>query len=679
MAHATRDIRNIAVVGHNASGKTTLIERLLYDSKTTNRFGRVAEGSSLLDAAPDEQERGSSIDMHVVHLTHQGTLVNLIDTPGAADFVGEPILALAAVEAALVVVDGKDGVKVNTRKLWAKCEELGLPRFIAITRLDAPQADFDARMKNIQQAFGDRCVPLFLPDEKGPEGTNVERVFEPKSDRARSANTKLVELAVESDEGLMMRYLDGAKLTAEEIRGAFMKAVLAGKLHPVIPTSAEKGLGTQALLDAFVKHFPSPLDRPARTRKGGKVVAEVAPDGPFAGLVFKTVVAEAGRLSYVRVFSGELTDGQHFRNLRDGKEEKGGHLFTIQGHDREKLEKAVAGDIIAIPKMEHLHRGDTVADLHHDSGSFEIPAAPVPLAGLAVHPKKSTDAPKLLESLHKLEEEDPTFRILKDQQTGQLLVEGITQLHLNVMLHRMKSRSKVEVESERRKVPYRETITKPARDRYRHKKQSGGSGEFAEVELEIEPTARDKGFEYEWGVVGMSVSRSFAPSIEKGILDVLAKGVIAGYPVVDVMARVTDGKEHPVDSKDRAFQKAGREAFKLCMKKAHPVLLEPIVKIEVHVPGDNVGDVTSDLAGGRRGHITNTEFVGDHAVISAIVPLAEIMEYDHQLRAMTAGEGSFHIEPSHYDIAPSSVQQHVIAEYEKHKVEDQDSPTGRAA
>lgn len=667
MSYTTKDIRNIVVVGHGASGKTTLVERLLYASHATTRFGRVTEGSSILDVAPDERERGSSIDMHVVHADHHGVHLNLIDTPGAQDFTGEPLLALAAVEAALVVVDGKDGVRVNTRKLWARCAEAQLPRFLAVTRLDLRQADFDARMKDIRAAFGERCVPLFLPG-----GGDVESVFEPASDRARSANTKLVELAIEADEELTTRYLDGEELPPDEVRRAFMKAVLAGKLHPVIPTSAETGMGIFALLDAFERFFPSPEDRPARTRKAGKVLAEVATDQPFSGLVFKTVIAEAGRVSYVRVFSGELEDGQHFRNLRDGKEEKGGHLFSLQSHQREKVDRAIAGDIVAIPKMEHLHRGDTIADSRFESGTFEMPAQPTPLAGLAVHPKKSTDAPKLLESLHKLEEEDPTFKIVKDPDTGQLIVEGLSQLHLNVELHRMKQRSKVEVEAERRKVPYRETITRSAKDRYRHKKQSGGAGEFAEVELEIEPTPRDRGFEYEWGVVGMNVSKSFAPSIEKGIRDVLAKGVIAGYPVVDVKARVTDGKEHSVDSKDRAFQKAGREAFKACMKKAHPVLLEPIVKVEVTVPGENVGDVTSDLAGSRRGQITSTEFDGDHATVAANVPLAEVMEYDHQLRAMTGGEGSFHMEPSHYDVVPPHLQAGIVAEYEKHRVEEHD-------
>jgi elongation factor G len=667
MTHTTKDIRNVAIVGHGSSGKTTLVERLLFETKATSRFGRVSDGSSILDVAPDERERGSSIDMHVVHADHKGTRVNLIDTPGAADFQSDALLALGAVDAAIVAVDGKDGVKVTTRKMWGACADLGLPRFLAVTRLDVPQAEFDAALKSIQRVFGDRCLPLFLP-----EGKTVESVLDAKSDRGKSARTKLVEAAVEVDEALMMRYLDGEQLSADEIRKALVRSVVSGKLFPILPVSSETGQGIGALLDTLVQFFPSPLDRPARTKKNGKVTAEISPDAPLSAYVFKTVIAEAGRLSYLRVLSGALADGQPFVNLRDGKSEKGGHIFTIQSHNREKLDKAIAGDIVAIPKMENLHRGDTIAASGWDHGAYEGPKTPVPLAGLAVHPKKSTDAPKLLESLHKLEEEDPTFKVVKDAVTHQLIVEGISQLHLTVMLHRMKSRSKVEVESERRKVPYRETVLHAADDRYRHKKQSGGAGEFAEVALSVEPRERDSGFEYVWGVVGMNVSRTYAPSIEKGIRDVMEKGVIAGYPVVDVKATVTDGKEHPVDSKDRAFQKAGREAFKLAVKKAKPVLLEPVVKIEVSVPGENVGDVTSDLAGGRRGQIRNTEFQGEVATITAVVPLAEIMEYEHQLKAMTAGEGTFSIEPSHYDVVPGNVQQHIVAEYEKHKVEEQD-------
>lgn len=666
MGYLTRDIRNVAIVGHGSSGKTTLVERLLFDTHATNRFGRVSDGSSILDVAPDERERGSSIDMHVTHASFHNVHLNVIDTPGAADFVGDAILPFAAVDGILVAVDSKDGVKVTTRQAWHRCEEAELPRFVVITRLDMPQHDFETTLKSIQSSFGDRCLPVYLPDGKG----GLESVLEGKSDQARSAKTKLVESAIEIDEALMTRYLEGATLSGEEIRRAILRSVVQGKLFPVIPTSAETDMGVSQLLDALIAFFPSPADRPIKTWKDGKVYSEIAVDGLFSGFVFKTVIAEAGRLSYVRVYSGSLGDSEHFKNLRDGKAEKGGHLFTIQGHGREKLEKAIAGDIIAIPKMENLHTGDTIAAMGWDQGSFHAAHIPASLAGLAVHPKKSTDAPKLLESLHKLEEEDPTFHVVKDATTHQLVVDGVSQLHLQVALARMKSRSKVEVESERRKVPYRETIAHAADDRYRHKKQSGGAGEFAEVALKIEPLDRDAGFEYVWGVVGMNVSRTYAPSIEKGIRDVLAKGVIAGFPVVDVKATVTDGKEHPVDSKDRAFQKAGREAFKLAVKKGKPLLLEPIVKLEVSIPGDNVGDVTSDLAGGRRAQIKNTEFQGEVATITAHVPLAEVMDYDHQLKAMTAGEGSFTIEASHYDIVPGNVQTHIVAEYEKHKVED---------
>ncbi len=417
----TKDIRNVVLIGHGSSGKTTLAERLLFDAKATTRFGRPSEGTSILDSADDEKERGSSIDMHLCHLTHAGAAVTLIDTPGAADFVADAIAALGVVEAALVVVDAKDGVKVNTRKLWRKAQGLSLPRFLAITRMDIERADFDAKVKQCQQAFGDRCVPLFLPNASGAGFSSLEPVLDvgPKaSDAAKAASQKLVEAAIEDDEGLMMRYLEGEKLPADVIRGAFTKAVVAGKLHPIIPVSSETGAGVKELLETIAKLFPSPADRPGRARKGDRW-SDVPIDGPFSGLVFKTVIAEAGRFSYLRVYSGVFEAAHAFENLRDGKHEKGAHLFRTQGSHRDKCDKAVAGEIVAIPKLESLERGDTIAAHGFDKGTYAMPAFPEPLHGVAVTPKKSTDAPKLLEGLHKLEAEDPTFKVIKDVETAQ--------------------------------------------------------------------------------------------------------------------------------------------------------------------------------------------------------------------------------------------------------------------
>ncbi len=660
----TKMIRSLAVVGHGGSGKTTLIERILFDTKAVSRFGRVNDGSSILDVEEDEKDRKGSIDMAVAHCKFDGKRLQFIDTPGPLDFVAEPLAAFAAADVVLFCVDAKDGIKVTHRRLWKAASELKKPRAFVVTRLDTPNASWEKSVANIRSAFGDACVAMAVPDGDGPKFTSVESAISGTSDAAKAANGPLIEAVVENDEEMMMRYLEEEEFTLEEIETAFKAAVKGATLFPILPTSAEKGVGISHLLNAIVKGFPN--QRQVVT-ESGEPFAPAADN--FVAIVFKIQGSKSGKLTYVRCLNGTLEGATSVHVHRTGATEKIGGMFRAQGSSRDKMEKMKPGDIAVIPKLDHLLVGDVLSAEKLDDPPAP-PKFPTPMVGLALDTESRDALGKLIDGLNRFGEYCPTFVVHRDAVTHDLVIYGTSGMHLQVMLKRLQRLAKVELTTKPPRIPYRETISGSADVKYRHKKQTGGAGEFAEVWMKVEPLERDLGFEFEWSVVGGNIGKNFMPSIEKGVRDAMAEGAIAGYQVVDVKVNIYDGKEHPVDSKDVAFQKAGRWGFKQAIAGAKPVILEPIVTMEVTVPTDNVGDVTADVSGHRRGQVTNTVFEGDMATITCDVPLSEIQSYNATLKAMTGGEGSYHFEPSHYATVPGNVQQALIKEYAKVKKDD---------
>jgi elongation factor G len=669
MGYQPNDIRNVAFIGHAGCGKTSLIEQLLFKTKMTSRCGSVNEGTSILDVGDDEKARKSTIDSAVAYLDHEGMHVNMIDTPGLLDFVTDAIGALAAVEAAAVCVDAKAGPKVATRKLWRVAGESNLPRALIVTRLDQQDCSFEDVVSDIKNTFGDKCCPLFIPNDSGPGFSSLESALtirEGSSDNARAANEVLTDAVVETDEALMERYLEGEAISRDELFEAMKKAFIMGEIYPILPLSADKDLGLAQLLEVMKLVFPSPLDLPHDIVDGDETKKHDPNHSDFTGKVFKSVQSESGKLSFARVMSGALKSGDQLNNLSQDKSERGAHLFKVQGKDRQACELGVTGDIVAIPKADSLQIGDTLGPSQF-KGRYVAAKFPRPMVGKAIVPKSRGDASKLLDGLRRLHQEAPTFQFEKHPVTHDLVVRGNSLTHLQVMLERLKTRSKIEVEQSDPKIPYRETITTKGDSQYRHRKQSGGSGEFGEVWMRIEPKERDSGFEFVSEIVGGSIDKSYFPSIEKGVKDVMTTGIIAGCRIVDVKVIIYDGKQHAVDSKDVAFQKAGKGAFRESFQKARPIMLEPIVALEVNVPSDYVGDVNSDISGGRRGQIVGTDYEGNYATVKATVPLSELTGYDAQLRSMTAGEGSYILEPSHYDVLPSNIQQQLQANHKSSK------------
>ncbi len=696
------DIRNVALVGHGAAGKTTLADTLLFHAKAVERRGTVEDGSSVSDYDDEEKKRRFSIDTSVLHLEHKGKQINLLDAPGYPDFVGAALEALNAVETAAVVISAPSGIEVNTRRMFAEAGKRGLARMLVVNKMDADNIKLDELLKNITGSFGKACVLFNAPIGHGAQFSGVVSVLNPPEKAPAGvladiadARSKLVDAVVESDEALMEKYLTDGAVSGDELTAALPKALAAGTVIPIFFTSGKKDIGVGELLDAIADIALSPAQGKTRTAtkgsgdKAAEVTLEPTETAEFVGQVFKTLSDKfVGNLSFIRVLSGKIAADQPLFNVRTGKSARSSGLLQMQGKGQKNLTEAMAGDIIAVAKIEDLHIGDTVGS-NANAPKLARPSFPTPMYGLAVEPKARGDEQKISTCLQKMADEDATFHVTRDSQTKEMVITGMSQLHLDVIQHRLKRRFDLEVVTHEPKIPYRETITTHAEASHRHKKQSGGRGQFGEVHLRVYPVPReidteeklleqfankskfekmrsahyDPHFNFAFidHIVGGSIPNQFIPAVEKGCKELLERGALAGYRIQDVAVEVFFGKDHPVDSSEAAFKTAGRIAFKNAFLQARPVLLEPIVHLEVTVPSKFTGAILSDL-NTKRARIENQDQLpGDLAVLAARAPLAEVTRYAAQLGSITQGQGSYTMEFSHYDIVPGNVQQQIVS------------------
>jgi len=673
----TGDIRNIVLLGHGGSGKTSLVEAMLHTSGATNRLGSVDDKTSICDYYDEEKEHQHSIQSAVVHVEHSGKLINIIDTPGYPDFIGPAIKAVPAAETAVIVISAAAGIETNTRKLFETATGANKPRLIVVNKIDAENTDLAALVKSIRETFGPQCRYANLPaaDKESVVDCVDNSIGDSPLMDVSAAHTELIESVIEADDELMESYLGGEEIGAEKIAGVFVKALKTGTIVPILFTNARKEVGVTELLDLIVKYTPSPEQADAVELKDGESVTELKADSAaaLAGLVFRIGFDPRSNMKYsaIRIFSGTLkSDRNLFRN-DEKKAIRPGHILKSQGGENGEIDTGVAGDIVTLAKVEELKIGDLIHD-GKVKGAFSMPAVPEPMFSLALEPAARGDEQKISMAMEKLCEEDPCLKITRDQQTNELVASGLGDLHLRVMLEKMDKRFKLSIKTKEPKIPYRETITAKAEGHYRHRKQTGGAGQFGEVYLRVEPIVRgsDPSLEYSWDIFGGSIPGQFEPAVLKGIKDVMQKGVVAGFPLQDVKVSVYDGKSHPVDSKEVAFRAAGKGAFVDALEKAKAVLLEPIVNIEVTVPAENMGDITGDLAS-KRGKVLGQDMLaGNFVVIKAQVPLAEVTQYNSQLKSVTGGRGSYSMSLSHYEVVPGNVQQQVVAAYAKGKGAD---------
>jgi len=673
----TGDIRNVVLLGHGNSGKTSLAEAMLHKTGATNRLGSVDDKTSTCDYYDEEKTHHHSILSATVHATHAGKLINILDTPGYPDFIGPAIKSIPAAETAILVVSAAAGLETNTRKMFQLATEADMPRVIVVNKMDSENVIWPELIKNIRDTFGSQCRCANLP--AADRASVIDCVVNDGGDSpvmdVGQAHTELIESVIEADDELMEKYLGGEEIPAEKITLVFVEALKAGTLIPIVFTDARKETGVQELLDMIVKYTPSPLQAKAVRLKDGENFQELTADssGPLAGLVFRVGFDPRSNMKYssIRIFSGTIKSDT---NLLRNDEKKGirpGHILKAQGGENNPVDVGVAGDIITLAKVEELETGDLVHD-GRISGRFVLPAVPEPMFALALEPASRGDEQKISSALERLCEEDPCFKVTRDQQTKELVASGLGDLHLRVTLEKMANRFKLTVTAKEPKIPYRETITAKAEGHYRHKKQTGGAGQFGEVYLRVEPAERnsDPPLQYSWDIFGGSIPGQYEPAVLKGINEVMQSGFIAGFPMQDVAVSVYDGKYHPVDSKEVAFRSAGKGAFIDALEKAKPVLLEPIVNMEVTIPAENVGDITGDLAS-KRGRVQGQDVLpGNFIVIKAQVPLSEVTQYNSQLKSVTGGRGSYSMTLSHYELVPPNVQQQIVAQYARKREED---------
>ncbi|MDR5690051.1 MAG: elongation factor G [Armatimonadota bacterium] len=672
-------IRNVAVVGHGGVGKTSLVEALLFCAGATERMGRVDDGTATTDFDPEEVRRKITINAATAPLEWRDHKVNLIDTPGYPDFVGEAHAALRVADAALFVVDALSGVQVQTEKLWKVADQHGLPRLVVVNRLDRENAQFARAVESLQARFGAHVVPLQVPlgsetalrgvvDLVGMRAFTYEggrareaELPEDARDEALSWREKLLERAAESDDALLEKYLEQGELSEDELRGGLRAGVASGRVVPVVCAVATSGLGAQSVLDLVVDLVPSPADRPAEVSVDGQTLRP-DPSGPLAALVFKTMADPyVGRLSYFRVYSGTLRSDSQVYNANKERAERVGQLYLLRGKQQIPVSEVPAGDLGAVAKLSETQTNDTLCSKDHPVRLRPV-EFPRPAISMTVEPKSKQDEDKLGQALARLAEEDPTLHVEHDPESKKTILSGLGESHLEIVADRLRRKFHVEVQLGQPHVPYRETVRKKATAEGRYVKQTGGRGQYGVCTIEIEPLPRGTGYEFVDRIFGGAIPQQFRPSVDKGVRKAMEEGVLAGYPVVDVRVTLVDGKTHPVDSSDIAFQIAGSLAFKKAAEQAGVVLLEPIMNVSVTVPDDLVGDVIGDL-NGKRGRIQGMEPNGDGTTtVRAQVPMAEMLRYASDLRSITGGRGFFEMSFSHYEEVPSHIAQKVVEE-----------------
>src|SRR5438445_1889119 len=679
MAFEPGKIRNVAVVGHRGTGKTSLVAALLFQAEATNRLGTVESGSTVSDWDDDEQRRQMSLSASICHVEWQGRKINLIDTPGGAGFQGDAIAALRVVEGAVFAVSAVMGVEVQTSRHWQRADEAGRSRVVVVNMLDRERADFFRALEALRSQLSDKCVAVHIPIGAEHELTGIvdllhmQAYMDPQGQKevgpveipaevqaeVDEYREKLLDAVVETDEALMERYLEGQELSPEEVAKALKEAVTRGEVFPVACAVASKNLGTTALLDLLVEGVPSPA------KKGAPI--SVDGDGT-AAFVFKTIADPfAGRINVFRVLTGTLKGDSTVVNARSHAKERVGQLLELQGKEHTQTTELGPGDIGAVAKLKETQTGDVLLDAERQ---VELPQIgfPEPVMSFAVTPKSKGDEEKMATGLRRLAEEDPTIQMRRDQQTGEQLLSGLSQMHVEVAVGRLKSRFNVEDDLHQPRVPYLETIRREARAQGRYKKQTGGRGQFGDCQIVLDPLDGHQGYDFVVKIGGGSIPQRFPPAVDKGIQEEMAKGEIAGAPVQGVRVLLVDGSYHTVDSSEMAFKIAGSLAFKSAYEKANPVLLEPIMEVEVTTPDDSVGAVNGDL-NSRRGRLQGMEPRGGMTTIKAEVPMAEILTYSQALTSMTGGRGDYHMHFLRYEEVPSHIAQKVIDEAKKEKEE----------
>jgi elongation factor G len=677
---ALENIRNVALLSHAGAGKTSLSEAVLFNAKAINRLGKVDEGSTTSDYDPDEIRRRISINLTVLPYAWQGVKVNLLDAPGYSDFVGEVRSALRVSEGAVILICAASGIEVGTEQSWQYCEEIGLPRLIFVNKMDRENADFFKVAETAQTKFGAKCVPLQIPigaattfsgvvdllNQKAYTGNPAQEGEIPAAVKAQadSYRTKLIEAVAGVDEKLIEKYLNDEPISQPELETALFQAVSTGKLVPMFAGSALQNSSITLIMDAIKRYLPSPKGIPVEITdpvKNTTLKVDPSPADSLAALVFKTSADPyVGKLTYFRVYNGTFTSNSQVWNSTRNEPERIGQLFLMRGKTQEAVGQVIAGDIGVVAKLNVTGTGDTISTKDKPVKLAPI-VFPTPIYSGAVTPKSKTDLDKLGSSLTRLAEEDPTIKIKRDPDTGEMVLSGLGETQLEVVVEKMQRKFGVGVNLDVPKVPYKETITLSAKGEYKHKKQTGGHGQYGHVLLEVEPLPRGTGMEFVDAIVGGTIPRNYVPAVEKGVKDAVHEGVVAGFPVVDVRARVYDGSFHPVDSSEICFKIAGAGALKKAMNSANPVLLEPIVKLKVTVPDNYTGDIMSDL-NNKRGRVMGMVPESGYNTIEAEAPQAEVLRYAIDLKSITQGRGRYTWEFSHYEEVPSFVAQKIVAE-----------------